>query len=92
MSFSRMRLAMISMIGLRLPHGDARLQLHHQVVVLVAAILRGVRAQRQRDEDIGLVHGAFGGHHFRIEPEIRPQHARHGEWLAVEGDAAADRS
>ena len=68
-------------IRLRLPHRNARLQPHHHVVILVSALLRRIRSERERREYIRLIHGTFGGHGFGAEHEIRTQHAGHGALL-----------
>ncbi len=77
-------------IGLRLLHGDARLEADEDVVVFVAAALCRVRAQRQRQKDVHLVHRPFRGHDLGVEQKAALEHARHSEWVSVEGDALAD--
>ena len=66
-------------VRLRLPHRNSRLQAHQDVIVFVAPAFHGIGVQRQRQEDVHLVHWSFRRHHFRVEHESALQHAGHGE-------------
>jgi len=77
-------------IGLCLPRRDAGLEVRHDVVILVAAILLSVGGKSERKQEFRLIDAGDRGHDFVIEQEFGPQYADHGELVAVEIDGAAD--
>ena len=56
-------------------HAHAALQLADDVVVLAVRIVGGVRAERQREHDLGVLGAVQRRHHFARERERRRQHA-----------------
>ena len=100
LSLSRMRRGDHAHVGLRLLHRHARLEARHQVVVLVAAAVDRVRAERQWEKDVHLPDAGDGRHHLVVQQEVRPEHADDRELVlgalsgavadAVQRDAPAD--
>ena len=81
LSLSRIRAAIDAHVGLRLRHRHAWLQPRHQVVVLVAAAVDGVGAERQRQEDVHLPDARDGRHDLVVQQEVGPQHAGDLNWF-----------
>ena len=77
-------------VRLRLLHRNTRLEPHQDVVVLVAPPLHRVRAQGQREKNVHRRHRPFRRHDLGVQQEAGLQHARHGERIAVQGNALAD--
>ncbi len=73
-------------VRLGLLQGDARLQTHHDVIVLVAPVFHSIGSEGQRSKDVYLVHGGFRRHHFGGKHEATLQYARYDEGVTVEHD------
>ena len=83
LSLSRMRAGDHADVRLRLRHRHARLQAGHHVVVLVAAPVHGIGAERERHEDIHMPDAGHGGHDLVVQQKLRAQHAGDGELILV---------
>ncbi len=77
-------------VSLRLAHRDPGLYTSQDVEVLVSTAVDGLGAERQRQEEIGLLDASYGRHYFAIQQEVRTKHAEDRERLAAEAYTAAD--
>ena len=62
-------------VRVRLRHRHARLQARHEVVVLVAAAIHGIGAERERQEQVHLPVLADRRHDLGVQQEVGPEHA-----------------
>jgi len=77
-------------LGSRPRHGDARLELRDDVVVLVVAIGRGARRQRQRQEDLAVFRHTKRRQHFARQRERVGKDADHLVTLSVQVQGPSD--